>query len=149
MVVLHGGPGSGCSPLQRRFFDPAAFRIILFDQRGCGRSSPRGSLVNNETATLLRDIEQLRAQVGVARWIVFGGSWGASLAIAYAAERSSACLGVVLRGTFLTGSRDLDSFFGGAGTLLPVAWQKLVLRLGLPLLTRTSASTPATPCWRC
>ena len=133
VLVLHGGPASGCSPLQRRFFDPATFRVVLFDQRGCGRSTPRGGLANNDTAALLRDVEQLRRQLGIAGWIVFGGSWGASLAIAYAGEHASSCLGVVLRGVFLTGSRDLDWFFGGAGTLLPAPWQKLVHELCLPL----------------
>ena len=133
VVVLHGGPGSGCSPLQRRFFDPAVFRIVLFDQRGCGRSEPRARLLDNDTAALLRDIEQLRQILGIGRWIVFGGSWGASLAIAYAADHQAACLGVVLRGTFLTGSRDLDWFFGGAGMLLPGAWTELVTQIDLPL----------------
>ena len=133
VVVLHGGPASGCSPMQRRFFDPAVFRIVLFDQRGCGRSTPLGALANNDTAALVRDIEQLRRQLGIDRWIVFGGSWGASLAIAYAAAHLSACLGVILRGTFLTGNRDLDWFFGGAASLLPVPWQKLVAALALPL----------------
>ena len=133
VVVLHGGPAGGCSPLQRRFFDPAVFRIVLFDQRGCGRSTPRGSLENNDTAALLRDIEQLRRQLGIQRWIVFGGSWGASLAIAYAADHLSSCQGVILRGTFLTGSRDLDWFFGGAGALLPADWQRLLGRIGLAL----------------
>ena len=133
VLVLHGGPASGCSPLQRRFFDPATCRVILFDQRGCGRSTPRAGLANNDTAALLRDIEQLRRQLDVAAWIVFGGSWGASLAIAYSSEHPSSCRGLVLRGTFLTGSRDLDWFFGGAGTLLPAAWQRLVHELGLPL----------------
>ena len=133
VVVLHGGPASGCSPMQRRFFDPALFRIVLFDQRGCGRSSPRGALAGNDTPALMRDIEQLRRLLGIERWLVFGGSWGASLGIAYAADHLSACSGLILRGAFLTGSRDLDWFFGGAGTLLPVPWQKLIARIGLPL----------------
>ena len=133
VVVLHGGPASGCSPMQRRFFDPALFRIVLFDQRGCGRSSPRGALAGNDTPALMRDIEQLRRLLGIERWLVFGGSWGASLGIAYAADHLSACSGLILRGAFLTGSRDMDWFFGGAGTLLPVPWQKLVARIGLPL----------------
>ncbi len=131
VVVLHGGPASGCSPLQRRFFDPAAFRIVLFDQRGCGRSTPRGGIADNDTAGLIRDIEQLRQLLQIERWIVFGGSWGASLAIAYAAAHGGACQGLILRGIFLTGKRDLDWFFGGAGTLLPAAWCQLVERLGL------------------
>ena len=133
VVVLHGGPASGCSPMQRRFFDPAIFRIVLFDQRGCGRSEPRGSVLNNDTAALISDIEQLRQTLRIERWVVFGGSWGASLAIAYAANHRAACLGVILRGTFLTGSRDLDWFFGGAGALLPTAWNELVTQIDLPL----------------
>jgi proline iminopeptidase len=133
VVVLHGGPASGCSPLQRRFFDPAVFRIVLFDQRGCGRSTPRGSVIGNDTPALLRDVEQLRRRLGIERWVVFGGSWGASLAIAYAANHLSSCSTIILRGSFLTGSRDLDWFFGGAGALLPTAWQTLVDRIGLPL----------------
>jgi proline iminopeptidase len=133
VVVLHGGPASGCSPMQRRFFDPARFRIVLFDQRGCGRSTPRGAIAGNDTPALLRDIEQLRRLLGIERWMVFGGSWGASLGIAYAADHLSSCNGLILRGTFLTGSRDLDWFFGGAGTLLPAAWQELVARIGLQL----------------
>ncbi len=91
----------------------------------------------------------MRTQLDIARWIVFGGSWGASLAIAYAASIPSSCLGVVLRGTFLTGSRDLDWFFGGAGSLLPAAWQKLVRSARAAAGRWTNASTPATPCWRC
>jgi proline iminopeptidase len=133
VVVLHGGPASGSSPMQRRFFDPGVFRIVLFDQRGCGRSTPRAGLVNNDTNGLLRDIEQLRRQVGIDRWLVFGGSWGASLGLAYAAAHPGACLGLLLRGTFLTGSRDLDWFFGGAASLLPQAWEQLVANLGLDL----------------
>ncbi len=131
VVVLHGGPGSGASPLQRRLFDPAAFRIVLFDQRGCGRSLPRGSIDGNDTAALVRDTERLRRHLGIDRWIVFGGSWGASLAIAYAASHSAACLGLVLRGTFLSGSRDVGWFFGGVGALLPQAWEDLTAAIGL------------------
>ncbi len=131
VVVLHGGPGSGASPLQRRFFDPAASRIVLFDQRGCGRSLPSGSLEGNDAAALVRDVERLRRHLGVQQWIVFGGSWGASLAIAYAASHPEACLGLVLRGVFLTGSRDLEWFFGGAAALLPQAWEDLVAAIGL------------------
>jgi proline iminopeptidase len=131
VVVLHGGPGSGASPLQRRLFDPAVFRIVLFDQRGCGRSLPRGGIDGNDTAALVRDTERLRRHLGVDRWMVFGGSWGASLAITYAASHPGACLGLVLRGTFLTGSRDVEWFFGGAGALLPQAWEDLTAAIGL------------------
>lgn len=121
VVVVHGGPGSGSSPRHRRWFDPAAFRIVLFDQRGCGRSTPRGELRHNTTSHLVEDIERLREHLGIARWLVVGGSWGASLALAYGAQHKAACLGLLLRGVFLTGRGDLDWFFGGAGALLPEA----------------------------
>jgi proline iminopeptidase len=125
VIVLHGGPGSGCTPRQRRFFDPVAYRVILFDQRGCGRSTPRGALTANTTEHLVADIEQLRRHLGIGRWLVFGGSWGSSLAVAYAAVNPTACLGLVLRGIFLTGRADLDWFFRDAGQFLPEAWARL------------------------
>lgn len=124
LVVLHGGPGSGCSPRMRQLFDPARFRIVLFDQRGCGRSTPRGECAHNTTADLVADIERLRQHLGVARWLVTGGSWGAALAVAYVAAHREACLGTILRGIFLTGPADLEWFFGGAGGLFPQTWQK-------------------------
>ncbi|WP_332672050.1 prolyl aminopeptidase [Aromatoleum sp.] len=123
LVVLHGGPGSGCSPRMRQLFDPARFCIVLFDQRGCGRSTPRGERAHNTTADLVADIERLRCHLGVARWLVTGGSWGAALAVAYAATHREACVGAILRGIFLTGPADLDWFFGGAAGLFPQAWQ--------------------------
>lgn len=125
LVVLHGGPGSGCSPRMRQLFDPTRFRIVLFDQRGCGRSTPRGGCAHNTTADLVADIERLRAHLGVERWLVTGGSWGAALAVAYAAAHREACAGAILRGIFLTGPADLDWFFAGAGRLFPQAWQAL------------------------
>ncbi|NMG28138.1 prolyl aminopeptidase [Aromatoleum evansii] len=125
MVVLHGGPGSGCSPRMRQLFDPARFRIVLFDQRGCGRSTPRGECAHNTTADLVADIERLRGHLGVERWLVTGGSWGAALAVAYAAAHREACLGAILRGIFLTGPADLEWFFVGAGALFPQVWQAL------------------------
>ena len=124
LVVLHGGPGSGCSPRMRQLFDPARFRIVLFDQRGCGRSSPRGECAHNTTADLVADIERLRRHLGVERWLVTGGSWGAALAVAYAAAHREACLGAILRGVFLTGPANLEWFFGGAGGLFPQTWQE-------------------------
>jgi proline iminopeptidase len=124
VVVLHGGPGSGCSPRQRRFFDAATYRIVLLDQRGCGRSTPRGGVSANTTTHLLADIERLRRHLGIARWLVFGGSWGSSLAIAYASTHASACLGLLLRGIFLTGRGDLDWFFRGSAQFLPEAWAR-------------------------
>jgi proline iminopeptidase len=126
VVFLHGGPGSGASPAHPRFFDPAGYRIVLLDQRGCGRSTPRGELGHNTTELLVADIERLRAHLGIARWLVVGGSWGAALALAYAARHKAACLGLILRGTFLTGRADLDWFFAGAGALLPEAYQQFL-----------------------
>lgn len=122
LVVLHGGPGSGCSPRMRQLFDPARYRIVLFDQRGCGRSTPRGECAHNTTADLVADIERLRRHLGVERWLVTGGSWGAALAVAYAAAHREACVGAILRGIFLTGPADLNWFFGGAAGLFPHAW---------------------------
>jgi proline iminopeptidase len=109
----------------RQLFDPARFRIVLFDQRGCGRSTPRGECAHNTTADLIADIERLRRHLGAERWLVTGGSWGAALAVAYAAAHREACLGAILRGIFLTGPADLKWFFGGAGGLFPQAWQAL------------------------
>ena len=121
-LFLHGGPGSGCMSQHRRFFDPAEYRIVLFDQRGCGRSTPRGSIHHNDTAHLLADIERLRLHLAIAGWLVFGGSWGSSLALAYAAEYTQRCLGLILRGIFLTGKSDLEWFFQQSAQLLPEEW---------------------------
>ncbi len=121
VVVFHGGPGSGASLAHWRFFNPDRFRVVLFDQRGCGRSTPRGHLAANTTAHLVADAEALRRHLGLAPWWVVGGSWGAALALAYAATHRGACRGLILRGAFLTGHRDLDWFFRGAGALLPEA----------------------------
>lgn len=125
MVYLHGGPGSGCSPRHRQFFDPTLCRAVLFDQRGCGRSSPLGALDHNHTDALVHDMETLRRHLGIVRWLVVGGSWGGGLALAYASRHPEACLGLVLRGTFLARTSDLQWFFEGASALLPDAWQDL------------------------
>nr|WP_315238248.1 prolyl aminopeptidase [uncultured Albidiferax sp.] len=125
MVFLHGGPGSGCSPRHRRFFDARLCRAVLFDQRGCGRSLPRGALQGNTSEALIADMESLRQHLGIDRWLVVGGSWGAGLAVAYAAAHPGACLGLVLRGVFLGQPSDLDWFFNGARQLLPDAWAAL------------------------
>ena len=125
MVFLHGGPGSGCSPRHRQLFDPARCRVILFDQRGCGRSQPRGALQANTSDHLVADIELLRQHLGIARWLVVGGSWGAGLALAYAAAHPASCLGLVLRGVFLGRPTDVDWFFQQARQLLPDAWATL------------------------
>ena len=125
VLMLHGGPGSGCSPQHRRLLDPVQCRVTLFDQRGCGRSQPRGALQGNTSAHLVADIEQLRRHLGIERWLVVGGSWGAGLALAYAAAYPVSCLGLVLRGVFLGRRSDLDWFFQQAGQLLPDAWDAL------------------------
>lgn len=124
-VLLHGGPGSGFSAALRRFFDPARYRVVAFDQRGCGRSTPRGETRNNDTALLIDDIEALRRHLGIARWLVVGGSWGATLAIAYAAQHREAVSGMLLRGLFAPSQVELDWFFQGAAAQFPAAWQRL------------------------
>lgn len=125
VVFLHGGPGSGCSARHRQLFDPQLFRVVLFDQRGCGRSLPRGQLESNTTDDLVADIDRLREHLGIDRWLVTGGSWGSSLAIAYCATHLASCLGALLRGVFLTGKNDVDAFFLEAGRLRPEAWRDL------------------------
>lgn len=125
VVFLHGGPGSSCSCGHRQFFDPAVFRVILFDQRGCGRSTPLGELRHNTSSHLVADMEALRLHVGVAQWLVMGGSWGAGLGLAYAAAHAPACLGLLLRGVFLGRAADVDWFFNGVRQFLPDAWAQL------------------------
>lgn len=126
LLLLHGGPGSRSSAAQRRFFDPGHYRIVQFDQRGCGASEPPGETRHNHTAALVADIEHLRRQLGIARWLVVGGSWGATLAVAYAAAHPARIAGVLLRALFLAGRSDLGWFFGGAGALFPDAWQRFL-----------------------
>lgn len=110
VVFLHGGPGSGCSPNQRRLFDPARYRAILVDQRGCGRSRPLGNTQANTTAHLVADLEYLRQALGISRWLVFGGSWGALLALAYAQTYPQNVLGLVLRGIFLGSHEEINAY---------------------------------------
>lgn len=119
VLLLHGGPGSSSTPRQREFLDATRFRIIQFDQRGCGRSTPLGETAHNHTGALIEDIEALRRHLRVERWLVTGGSWGAALALAYAARFRERIGGVLLRGIFLTGRADLDWFFHGVGALVP------------------------------
>jgi len=124
VVFLHGGPGGGTDGKQRRFFDPAKYRIVLFDQRGCGRSTPHASLQDNTTWHLVRDIEALRAHLGIERWQVFGGSWGSTLALAYAEANPSRVTELVLRGIFLLGDRELKWFYQwGTSELFPDAFE--------------------------
>jgi proline iminopeptidase len=125
VVVLHGGPGGGCSPAMRRYFDPAVFRVVLFDQRGCGRSRPHASVEANTTWHLVADIELIRKTLGIDRWIVFGGSWGATLALIYAQAHPDVVAGLVLRGVFLMTRRELDWFYGGgAANFWPDLWTR-------------------------
>ncbi|MCC6598220.1 MAG: prolyl aminopeptidase [Alphaproteobacteria bacterium] len=124
IILLHGGPGAGSSPLHRRFFDPAHYRIILFDQRGAGRSTPMGSLVNNTTAHLVADMERLRQHLKIERWHIFGGSWGSTLALAYAGQHAQRCLSLILRGIFLCEQPEIQWFLYGIGTVFPEAWAR-------------------------
>lgn len=124
VIVLHGGPGGGCSPGMRRFFDPGHYRTILFDQRGCGRSTPHASVENNTTWDLVADIERIRVRLGIERWIVFGGSWGACLALIYAQTHPDRVEALVLRGVFTMTPAELHWFYGGgAGAFWPEQWR--------------------------
>jgi len=123
-VFLHGGPGAGSTPKHRRFFDPEAYRIIVYDQRGAGRSTPLGELRDNTTAHLIADLENLRRYLGVERWLVFGGSWGSTLAIAYAEAHPERCLGLILRGIFLCRRSEIDWFLYGLRGVFPEPWEK-------------------------
>jgi proline iminopeptidase len=116
---LHGGPGAGLSPQHRRFFDPEQYRVILFDQRGAGKSTPLGECRNNTTQLLIEDIERLREMCGIEQWLVFGGSWGSTLALAYGEAHPERCLGFVLRGMFLCTRRKIDWFLDGARGSIP------------------------------
>jgi proline iminopeptidase len=125
VVYLHGGPGGGTEPRMRRFFNPRKYRVILFDQRGCGRSRPLGSLVHNTTWHLIADIEALRTELKIERWMVFGGSWGSTLALAYAEKHPHRVTELVLRGIFLARRAELAWFYQnpeGAGALYPDRW---------------------------
>jgi proline iminopeptidase len=131
-VFLHGGPGGGTEPKMRRFFDPARYRIVLLDQRGCGKSRPHASLVDNTTWQLVDDIERLREHLGVDRWLVFGGSWGSTLALAYAEKHPERVTEIVLRGIFLLRRWELDWFYqnpGGTGALYPDLWAPYVAQI--------------------
>jgi proline iminopeptidase len=122
-VFLHGGPGAGASAVHRQFFDPKFYRIVVFDQRGAGRSTPLGSLENNTTPALVADMEKLRAKLGIDRWLVFGGSWGSTLALAYAEHHPERCRGLVLRGIFLCRQSEIDWFLYGVRHIFPDAWR--------------------------
>jgi proline iminopeptidase len=125
VVFVHGGPGGGTSPRQRRFFDPQRYRIVLFDQRGAGKSEPYASLEDNTTWDLVADMERLRERLGIARWQLFGGSWGSTLSLAYAERHPERVTELVLRGIFLLAARELSWFYQeGASALFPDAWER-------------------------
>ena len=124
VVFLHGGPGAGCNAKSRRFFDPQHYRIVLFDQRGCGRSTPHAELTDNTTWHLVQDIEALRAHLGIERWQVFGGSWGSTLALAYAEKHPQRVTELVLRGIFMLRRWELEWFYQkGCDAIFPDAWE--------------------------
>src|SRR6201986_953367 len=128
-VFLHGGPGGGTDPSRRQFFDPARYRIVLLDQRGCGRSHPHASLVDNTTWDLVQDVESVRELLGIERWLVFGGSWGSTVALAYAQAHPERVTELVLRGIFMLRRWELEWFYqnpGGAAALYPDLWEQYV-----------------------
>ncbi|KAA0971019.1 prolyl aminopeptidase [Aureimonas fodinaquatilis] len=130
VVFLHGGPGSGSGPVHRRLFDPELYRILLFDQRGCGRSLPLGQLEGNTTQDLVADIERLRQFTQTERWLVFGGSWGATLALAYAQAHPAHVSGLILRGVFTGRQQELDWFYKeGASRIFPHEWEHFLAPL--------------------
>ncbi len=161
VIFLHGGPGAGISPTSRRFFDPAQYHIVLLDQRGSGRSTPLGECRNNTTPLLLTDIERLREQLGIDQWLVFGGSWGSTLALSYAQAHPQRCLGLVLRGIWLGSQEEIDWWLYGMRQFYPLEWQAFAEHLPeaergdlLAGYSRRMASTdpmvygPATHAWR-
>lgn len=124
VVFVHGGPGGGTDPKHRRFFDPTKYRIVLFDQRGCGKSTPHASLIDNTTQHLVADMEHIRELLGINTWQVFGGSWGSTLALAYAQAHPTRVTELVLRGIFLLRKKEIDWFYqGGCSALFPDAWE--------------------------
>ena len=125
VIFLHGGPGSGCNYNQRRFFDPSYYRIILFDQRGCGRSQPQGEVTNNTTDDLISDIESIRHHLGIARWHVFGGSWGSTLGLVYAISHAQTIISLTLRGIFLSRQSEIDWFLNDVKHFHPQAFHDL------------------------
>ena len=133
VLFLHGGPGGGCSPKSRRFFHPGKYRIVLLDQRGCGHSTPHACLEENTTWDLVADLEKLRARLGIERWQVFGGSWGSTLALAYAEQHPDRVAELVLRGIFLLRAKELAWFYQeGASLIYPDAWEAYLAHIPVP-----------------
>ncbi len=128
VLFVHGGPGAGCTVDDRRYFDPMRYRIILFDQRGCGRSKPHGNLENNDTPSLMRDMEVIREHLNIQRWMLFGGSWGSTLSLLYAQKHPDKVMGLILRGIFLCREQDLKwSYQEGANHIFPDYWAEFML----------------------
>ena len=127
VLFVHGGPGAGCEPYHRCFFDPDKYRIILFDQRGAGRSSPHAELSGNTTQALVADMEAIRQHLGVEQWVLFGGSWGSTLSLVYAETHPERVLGMILRGIFLCRQKEIDWFYqSGASRIFPDYWQDFI-----------------------
>lgn len=127
VLFVHGGPGGGCDKLNRSFFDPERYRIILFDQRGCGKSTPHAELLHNHTQALVEDIEAIREYLGIEQWLLFGGSWGSTLSLVYAQQFPRRVMGLILRGVFLCREQDLYWFYQhGASLIFPDYWQDFV-----------------------
>jgi proline iminopeptidase len=124
VLFLHGGPGAGSNAMHRTFFDPKIWRIVIFDQRGAGRSTPRGDIRNNTTELLIQDIEQLRTQLCIEKWHIFGGSWGSTLSVAYGEAHPERCLGFVLRGIFMMRKQEIEWFASGLRNVFPEPWER-------------------------
>ncbi|MDY6902292.1 MAG: prolyl aminopeptidase [Cyanobacteriota bacterium] len=125
IVVLHGGPGGGCPSYYRQYFNPEKWRLIMFDQRGCGKSTPHAELRENTTWDLVSDIEKLREHLGINNWVVFGGSWGSTLSLAYSQTHPERCTGLILRGIFMLRQKELHWFYQeGASNIFPDAWEE-------------------------
>ena len=131
VLFIHGGPGGGCFAQDRCFFDPEVYRIVLFDQRGAGRSTPHACLEHNSTDKLIEDIEAIREHLGIQQWVVFGGSWGSTLSLAYAQAHPDAVLGLIVRGIFLVKDADIEWFYGasGAANVFPEYYQDFLAPL--------------------
>lgn len=127
VLFVHGGPGAGCMPYHRTFFDPEVYRIILFDQRGCGRSMPHAELEGNNTQALVSDMEAIREMLGIERWVLFGGSWGSTLSLVYAETHPEKVMGLILRGIFLCRRKEIEWFYQhGASRVFPDHWEEFV-----------------------
>lgn len=127
VLFVHGGPGAGCEDYHRRFFDPLRYRIVLFDQRGAGRSTPHASLEHNTTQALVADMETIRERLGIERWLLFGGSWGSTLGLVYAQTHPGRVRGLILRGIFLCRPREIEWFYqDGASRIFPDFWQDFI-----------------------